>query len=144
MFIVIAQKPGFYRAFLFLILYLIICIIDANNILECITWCITFVIQKRITMTQEQALAALMKLTEKTTPLRISKNSQAFKTALDAITNPGIPQVCGKNIGSGSFASSTSWAEKTAIILRRVGVTFNIENVAPKGGKHGDRIYVVF
>lgn len=95
-------------------------------------------------MTQEQAIAAVISLTDKKTQkLPIAKNSLAFKTAISAIENPGVDQVCGKNMGSGNYASSKTWQEQTANILRRAGIKFETSNIAPKGGKSGDRIKVL-
>lgn len=90
----------------------------------------------------EQATAKLMALTGRDQSPRVNKQSAAFKTALAAIQNPGVDQVCGKATGSGSYASSTSWATQVGFILTRAGISYHLHNVAPKGGKAGDRIRV--
>jgi len=109
-------------------------------------------------MTQQEAINALKALTEKGVPARLAKNNAAYRSALAAVENPGIEQVCGKNTGSGRWSSSTSWLDRTADVLNRLGIgditmrsqgaigkTWYIKsNVAPNGGKHGDRITVIF
>ena len=109
-------------------------------------------------MTQEQALNALHACTLPNASIRISKLNQAYITALAAITNPGVPQVCGKNTGKGRFSNSNSWLDRTANLLNRIGIGnmntkssgclgkawYQTSNIAPKGGAHGDRITVIF
>lgn len=90
----------------------------------------------------EKAKAAVLALTVKGVQGRVSKQSAAFKTVMAAIENPGVEQACGKNQGSGNFAGSTSWANQVAAILMRAKITYQIFNVAPKGGRHGDRVVV--
>lgn len=95
-------------------------------------------------ITQEKAIAALIATTDKKTnqyPNR--KNSFAYKTALAALQNLGEWQVCGTNVGSGKFASSKSWQQETFIALMRANIKAEICNIAPKGGKNGDRIRVI-
>jgi len=85
-----------------------------------------------------------MALTDrKKEPSPVSKSSLAYKTAIAAINNAGVDQVCGKPVGSGKYSSSTSWQKQTCLILQRAGVRFEISNVAPKGGNAGDRIKVI-
>lgn len=94
-------------------------------------------------MTREQAIAALIATTDKKTneyPNR--KNTLAYRTAMAALENLGEWQVCGTGIGSGNYSSSKSWQQETVIYLMRAGIKAEVCNVAPKGGKHGDRIRV--
>jgi hypothetical protein len=60
-------------------------------------------------MNKEQAIAAITALTGKDIFPRIAKQSQAYKTAIAAVGNPGVPQICGESMGSGNYASSKSW-----------------------------------
>jgi len=94
-------------------------------------------------MTREQMIEAVNAQTLKTAKIRTSKSSLAYKTAIEAINNPGVEIVCGANTGSGSYASSKSWQAVTALLLRQAGIEYSLSNVAPKGGKHGDRITVI-
>lgn len=84
----------------------------------------------------------LERLQEAATRLRISKQNFAYKTAVEAINNPGTPIICGKNKGRGRFNTSESWQTRTVILLKSAGITVEAFNVAPQGGKHGDRIAV--
>ena len=95
-------------------------------------------------MNQIKATMELNKLTAKSTPNYISRKSISFRTALAAIENPGVPQVTGKNKGRGQHAGSMTWLNPTIAILMRIGVKYQVTNVAPKGGRHGDRITVIF
>lgn len=88
--------------------------------------------------------AALNRLEQLADEKKFYRNSMAYTTAKAAIENPGAPIVCGSNTGSGRYSGSKSWQQQTAIILRLVGVNFECSNVAPKGGKNGDRITVNF
>jgi hypothetical protein len=94
-------------------------------------------------MNKEQAIAAITALTGKDIFPRIAKQSQAYKTAIAAVGNPGVPQICGESMGSGNYASSKSWQAQTAVILMRAGITYNCFNDAPKGGKRGDKIVAI-
>lgn len=94
-------------------------------------------------MTQEQAKAALIALTDRKAQMfPVAKNSLAYKTAMAAIENMGVEQVCGQSMGKGRFCSSKSWQAQTHVLLMRIGVRCEVYNVAPKGGKNGDRIKV--
>lgn len=92
--------------------------------------------------TPGQKEAALKKLEQLADEKKFYRNSMAYRSAKAAIENPGAPVICGSNIGTGRYSGSKSWQEQTAIILRLVGVNFERSNVAPKLGKHGDRITV--
>lgn len=95
-------------------------------------------------MNKIEAITELNKLTSKEVSNPIARNSRAFKTASEAIMNAGEPQIAGKNYGKGRHATSITWAHQTAIIFNRLGVEYKIDNVAPKKGKHGDRITAIF
>lgn len=92
---------------------------------------------------QEKAKDAVIALTDKKTQkLPVAKNSQAYKTVMAAIDNPGVPQVCGKGTGRGRRSSTWSWLPGVQIILDRAGIKYEAFNVAPQGGKAGDRVTV--
>lgn len=84
----------------------------------------------------------VIRLQEAAKRLRIAKQNLAYKTAIEAITNPGKAVICGKNRGSGKWATSESWQARTALLLGNAGFTYHSSNEAPKGGKAGDRITV--
>jgi len=92
-------------------------------------------------MNQQTALAALEALAKSK---KVTRNSLAYKTAIEAVNKPNTPIKCGANTGSGKFSSSKSWQAQAARILMLAGITYSTGNSAPKGGKHGDNIAVHF
>lgn len=104
-----------------------------------------FVKQNTNTMTQAQALAALEALTKQnqnSQVFRVSKNSSAYRSAVEAIMNPGKEIIVAENTGSGRFSGSRSWKIETVSILTRAGIPAIGFNVAPRGGRSGDRVSV--
>jgi hypothetical protein len=97
-------------------------------------------------MTQIEALQALEALTllPKNDLRKVYKNSKAYQTAVEAVSNPGQPVICGQHKSAGKFSGSDSWQYQTALILTRANIRYTTANVAPKGGKAGDRITVNF
>jgi hypothetical protein len=94
-------------------------------------------------MTRHWAKEALIELTNKKTQVHpVAKQSLAYKTAMEAVLNPGIFQVCGKEAGSGQYSTSSSWAMSVIRLLDRAGIPHEYTNVSPQGGKHGDRVKV--
>lgn len=94
-------------------------------------------------LTKSTAMQELIdKLNEAAARIFVSKNTLAYKTALEAINNPGSPTVCGTHTGSGRFTSSKSWQSRVAMLLGNAGIPYTTSNVAPKGGAAGDRITV--
>lgn len=71
----------------------------------------------------------------------VNRRSLAYKSALEAL-QAGKART-GKNTGSGSYASSTSWTADTAAILDSVGAIYVIGNDAARGGRHGEYIEIV-
>jgi hypothetical protein len=92
-------------------------------------------------MTQAQALVALDNLVKEK---KAFKNSIVYKTALAAINSPDTPIRCGKNTGSGRFATLQTWQFQTGFLLDLIGVQYSKGNDAPKGGRCGDNIAVHF
>jgi hypothetical protein len=86
---------------------------------------------------------ALEKVNSLVLERRLFKNSKVYRTIIHAIENPNTPVVCGQNTGSGRHAGSESWYARTAMILDQIGVNYQYSNVAPKGGKNGDRVTVI-
>ena len=72
-----------------------------------------------------------------------AKNSLAFKSALQLLENPNSRIVTGKNIGSGRFAGSKEWSDHTVAILASTGIQARRLNVAPRGGKQGERVQLL-
>lgn len=91
-------------------------------------------------MTQKLALEKLQELVNNKV---VFKSSNAYKTALAAINSPGVHHVAGKNTGSGKHSSSTSWKTQVETIFRLIGLDYKATNVAPFGGKSGDRILAI-
>lgn len=71
---------------------------------------------------------------------KFSKNSLAYKSAMEILQNPDKSVSTGKKIGSGSFSSSKSWTAETIYILKSLGIECRSFNSAPKGGKHGEKV----
>ena len=69
-----------------------------------------------------------------------SKNSLAFKSAMQAIGDLNNLIETGKNTGSGSYSSSTEWTQATLAIIKDFGYSCKSMNVAPRGGKSGERV----
>jgi hydrogenase maturation factor len=90
-------------------------------------------------ISKDQAIKALIEAAE---VLSIKKNSLVYKSAMEAVENPGTSVVCGHNSGSGRYSSSVSWLLKTKALLTSAGIDWIEENVSPKGGRAGDRIIV--
>jgi hypothetical protein len=92
---------------------------------------------------QDKAKDAVIALTDKkANKIPVAKNSQAYKTVMEAIEHPGVPCICGKGTGRGRRSSTWSWADGVRVILTRAGIRHEITNVAPQGGKAGDRVTV--
>lgn len=85
---------------------------------------------------------ALQKLESLADSKKVYRNSMAYQTAKAAIENPGMAVVCGGNVGTGRYSGNKSWQRQTATVLRLAGIPFECLNVAPNGGKNGDRIKV--
>ena len=69
-----------------------------------------------------------------------SKNSLAFKSAMRAIGNLNNLIETGKNTGSGNYSSSTEWTADTLEIIKAFGYNCKSMNIAPRGGKSGERV----
>lgn len=89
-------------------------------------------------MTAQQAIDAINAVSGR--GKMFARNGMAYKTAIEAVNNPGVEQICGQSMGGGNFSSSRSWQTQTANLLRVAGILFTTTNIAPKGGKRGDRI----
>jgi hypothetical protein len=74
--------------------------------------------------------------------LRIAKNSLSYKSACEAVENMGVMVVTGKHTGSGRYAGSTSWTFDTLRLLDKAGFVAIHKNIAPKGGRAGERVMV--
>jgi hypothetical protein len=68
------------------------------------------------------------------------KTSLAINSAYEAIGNLSIPVITGANIGRGRFSSSKSWTAETIRVITSMGYRAKAINVAPRGGKHGERV----
>jgi hypothetical protein len=74
--------------------------------------------------------------------LAIRKNTLAYKSAIEAVTNPNTPVVCGENTGSGRHASSHRWDYVVSDLLKKADIPHTCTNVAKHGGRAGARVTV--
>ncbi len=84
----------------------------------------------------------LQKLQQFAETRRGTKNSLAYKSAIEAIEKIGSKISTGKNTGSGRYASSTCWGEETIWILNQIGVTAEVGNDSPRGGRAGEYVII--
>lgn len=72
----------------------------------------------------------------------MSKNSLAYKSAIELLSNPNGEVATGKQTGSGSYASSIEWSNETIALLKSIGVLAERKNIAPQGGRWGERVFL--
>ena len=73
---------------------------------------------------------------------RGTKSSLAYKSAVEAVENIGSKVRTGKIVGNGRYAGSTCWGEETVWILKQIGITAEIGNDSPRGGRYGEFVIV--
>lgn len=71
-----------------------------------------------------------------------SKTSLAYKSALELLNNPKEVVKTGKSTGSGRYSSSTEWSFETILLLKSIRVYAQRKNVAPNGGRWGERVFL--
>lgn len=105
---------------------------------------LTQLIAKISTPQQRAQRKALQALDQLVKDRLIFKNSFTYKAVYAALNNPGTFVACAQITGSHRYTRAESWQTRAAIILTRIGVSFEVMNIAPRGGKQGDGIKVIF
>lgn len=75
-----------------------------------------------------------------------TKTRREYRTAIEAMQNPGRKIRCGKNTGSGRYSSSVSWKKEVAELFKRLDLdpeSYIFGNDAPRQGRHGDFVIIL-
>lgn len=72
--------------------------------------------------------------------LSVKKNSLAYKSAVELVSYSDSEVITGRYRNCGRFSGSRSWTFETSALLTAAGIEHTCYNVAPRGGRAGERI----